>query len=80
MLLYPFISVALFQDLVRNLTLLDLMGVKADTKPFAQCPESKEVYTISLHLRNFHRNVLVLLIILSSSENLLLREKFFSHL
>lgn len=45
---------------------------------FAQCPESKEVYTISLHLRNFHRNVLALLLIPFKSENLLLRVKFFS--
>lgn len=48
MLLYPFISVALFQDLVRNLTLLDLMGVKADTKPLLNVRNLKK-FTLYLY-------------------------------
>lgn len=54
-----------------------LDGRQDGYRTFAQCSESKEVYTLSLHLRFFHRNVLALLIILSKSENLFRRVKIF---
>lgn len=45
---YPFISVALFQDSVPNLTLLDLMGVKTDTEPLLNVRNLKK-FTLYLY-------------------------------